>query len=161
MQNVFVGNLSVAASEDSIRTLFEAHGSVGRVNIVTDHRTGQPLGFGFVEMPNDFEREEAITTVNGTNLNGCTLYVNQACPKADRWAGRHSEGVVLSVCGSLMRVAIRDCDDAAEFRFRGGQWFAEDGFPVKIAFLSPFGHEGFDRWVDADSPLAGAAVSVN
>ena len=84
MKNIFVGNLSFAATEDTIRSLFETHGSVGRVNIVTDRETGQPRGFGFVEMTNDGEGEKAIAALNGTDVDGRTLNVNEARPKAER-----------------------------------------------------------------------------
>ena len=84
MKNIFVGNLSFAATEESIRSLFETHGSVGRVNIVTDRETGQPRGFGFVEMANDGEGEKAIAALNGTDVDGRTLNVNEARPKAER-----------------------------------------------------------------------------
>jgi RNA recognition motif-containing protein len=87
MKNIFVGNLSFAATEESIRSLFETHGNVGRVNIVTDRETGQPRGFGFVEMANDAEGEKAIATLNGTDLDGRTLNVNVARPKAERAGG--------------------------------------------------------------------------
>lgn len=84
MKNIFVGNLSFGASESSVRTLFETHGTVDRVNIVTDRDTGQARGFGFVEMANDGEGDKAIAAVNGTNLDGRTLTVNEARPKGDR-----------------------------------------------------------------------------
>ena len=87
MKNIFVGNLSFGATEESIRTLFETHGSVGRVNIVTDRDTGQPRGFGFVEMANDSEGDKAIAALNGTDLDGRTLNVNEARPKAERSGG--------------------------------------------------------------------------
>lgn len=87
MKNIFVGNLSFGASEDSVRTLFEVHGTVERVNIITDRETGQARGFGFVEMANDAEGEKAIAAVNGTNLDGRSLNVNEARPKAERSSG--------------------------------------------------------------------------
>jgi cold-inducible RNA-binding protein len=87
MKNIFVGNLSFGATEESIRSLFETHGSVGRVNIVTDRDTGQPRGFGFVEMTNDSEGDKAIAALNGTDLDGRTLNVNEARPKAERSGG--------------------------------------------------------------------------
>lgn len=87
MKNIFVGNLSFGATEDSIRSLFETHGTVGRVNIVTDRDTGQPRGFGFVEMANDSEGERAIAALNGTDLDGRTLNVNEARPKTERSHG--------------------------------------------------------------------------
>ena len=87
MKNIFVGNLSFGATEESIRSLFETHGTVGRVNIVTDRDTGQPRGFGFVEMSNDSEGEKAIAALNGTDLDGRTLNVNEARPKPERSHG--------------------------------------------------------------------------
>jgi RNA recognition motif-containing protein len=87
MKNIFVGNLSFGATEDGIRTLFEAHGAVGRVNIVTDRDTGQARGFGFVEMANDAEGDKAIAALNGTDFDGRTLNVNEARPKTERSGG--------------------------------------------------------------------------
>jgi cold-inducible RNA-binding protein len=87
LKNIFVGNLSFGASEDSVRALFAAHGTVGRVNIATDRDTGQPRGFGFVEMANDGEGEKAIAAVNGMDLDGRNLTVNEARPKAERSGG--------------------------------------------------------------------------
>jgi cold-inducible RNA-binding protein len=87
VKNIYVGNLSFDATEESVRALFETHGTVGRVNIVTDRDTGQPRGFGFVEMANDGEGEKAIAAVNGTELGGRALNVNEARPKAERSSG--------------------------------------------------------------------------
>jgi len=87
MKNIYVGNLSFGATEESIRSLFETHGTVGRVNICTDRDTGQPRGFGFVEMANDGEGEKAITALNGTDHDGRTLNVNEARPKTERSGG--------------------------------------------------------------------------
>jgi RNA recognition motif-containing protein len=67
--------------------LFETHGAVGRVNIVTDRDTGQPRGFGFVEMDNDAEGDKAIAAINGQDLDGRTLNVNEARPKTERSGG--------------------------------------------------------------------------
>ena len=92
MKNIYVGNLSFGASEESIRALFETHGTVGRVNIVTDRDTGQPRGFGFVEMANDGDAEKAIAVVNGTDLEGRTLNVSEARPKTDRPRGDRPGG---------------------------------------------------------------------
>ena len=93
MKNIYVGNLSFGASEDSVRALFAAHGTVDRVNICTDRDSGQPRGFGFVEMANDGEGDKAIAAVNGMNLDGRTLNVNEARPKGDRSnAGRGGFG---------------------------------------------------------------------
>jgi len=85
--NIVVGNLSFGASEEPVRALFETHGTVDRVNIATDRDKGQPRGFGFVETSNDGEGEEAIAAVNGSDLDGRSLTVNEARPKADRSSG--------------------------------------------------------------------------
>jgi len=87
MKNIFVGNLSFGATEDAVRALFESHGTVDRVNICTDRDSGQPRGFGFVEMANDSEAEKAISAVNGKELDGRALNVNEARPKAERSGG--------------------------------------------------------------------------
>ena|ERR1700737_4313539 len=87
MKNIFVGNLSFGTSEETVRSLFEAHGTVDRVNIVRDRDTGQPRGFGFVEMTNDNEGQSAISALNGRDLDGRTLNVNEARPKTERGFG--------------------------------------------------------------------------
>ena len=84
MKNIFVGNLSFGATEDSIRSLFESHGMVDRVSVVTDRDTGQPRGFAFVEMTNDGEGQQAIDALNGRELNGRALTINEARPKEAR-----------------------------------------------------------------------------
>jgi len=87
MKNIFVGNLSFGATEDVVRSMFEAHGTVDRVSIVTDRDTGQARGFGFVEMSNNAEGDSAIAALNGAELEGRALNVNEARPKADRGSG--------------------------------------------------------------------------
>ena len=87
MKNIYVGNLSFGATEDAVRALFETHGAVQRVNICTDRDSGQPRGFGFVEMTNDSEGEKAIAALNGTDFGGRTLNVNEARPKTERSGG--------------------------------------------------------------------------
>ncbi len=87
MKKLFVGNLSYAATEDSIRSLFETHGAVERVSIVTDRDSGQPRGFGFVEMTNDAEAEQAIAALNGREHGGRDLTVNEARPRVERGGG--------------------------------------------------------------------------
>ena len=67
--------------------MFESYGSVDRVNIVTDRETGQPRGFAFVEMSNDAEGNAAINGLNGRDVDGRTLNVNEARPKAERSSG--------------------------------------------------------------------------
>src|SRR5580693_9616544 len=84
MKNIFVGNLNFGATEGAIRSLFEAYGSVERVNLVTDRDTGQARGFGFVEMSVNAEADRAIAELNGRDLDGRALNVNEARPKTDR-----------------------------------------------------------------------------
>lgn len=87
MKNIFVGNLSFGTTEDAVRSLFEAYGAVDRVSLVTDRETGRARGFGFVEMSNDGEGEQAIAALNGRELDGRKLNVNEARPKGDRGGG--------------------------------------------------------------------------
>jgi RNA recognition motif-containing protein len=92
MKNIYVGNLSFQTTEQEIRSLFEAHGSVDRVNIVTDRDTGQPRGFAFVEMANNAEGDRAIEAVNGRDVGGRVLNVNEARPKSEGGGGRGYAG---------------------------------------------------------------------
>src|ERR1700728_1023558 len=87
MKNIFVGNLSFGATEDVVRSAFEAYGAVDRVSIITDRDTGQAKGFGFVEMSNSAEGDRAISGLIGTELDGRALNVNEAKPKTDRGSG--------------------------------------------------------------------------
>lgn len=87
MKNIFVGNLSFGTTENSIRSLFEAYGTVDRVSIVTDRDTGQAKGFGFVEMSNDAEGERAINALNGHEMDGRNLTINEARPKTGGGGG--------------------------------------------------------------------------
>lgn len=91
MKTIFVGNLSFGATEQDIRSLFEPYGSVDRINIVTDRDTGQPRGFAFVEMTNGSEGDRAIAAVNGKEVGGRALNVNEARPKSEG-AGRSFGG---------------------------------------------------------------------
>jgi cold-inducible RNA-binding protein len=84
MKNIFVGNLSFSVTEQTLRSLFETYGAVGRVNLVTDRDTGQRRGFAFVEMTNNAEAEKAIGALNGREVEGRALNVNEARPKEDR-----------------------------------------------------------------------------
>ncbi len=92
MKNIFVGNLSFNTSEDELRKLFEAYGTVDRVSILTDRETGRSRGFGFVEMANAEEGDKAIAGLNGTQIGGRTINVNEARPKAERASGSGREG---------------------------------------------------------------------
>ena len=87
MKNIFVGNLSFNTSEDELRQLFSAYGQVDRVSIMTDRDTGRSRGFGFVEMANAEDGEKAIAALNGSQLGGRTLNVNEARPKPERSGG--------------------------------------------------------------------------
>jgi len=87
VKNIFVGNLDFGATEGSIRSLFEQHGAIERVSLVTDRDTGRSRGFAFVEMTNDEEAERAISALNGYTLDGRALNVNIARPKAERGPG--------------------------------------------------------------------------
>jgi RNA recognition motif-containing protein len=87
LKNIFVGNLNFNTSEDELRQLFEAHGQVDRVSIMTDRETGRSRGFGFVEMANAEEAERAIAALNGAQMGGRTLNVNEARPKPERSGG--------------------------------------------------------------------------
>jgi len=87
VKNIFVGNLSFVATEASIRSMFEPFGAVDRVNIVTDRDSGQPRGFAFVEMRSDDEGNRAIGDLNGTELDGRNLNINEARPKPERGSG--------------------------------------------------------------------------
>jgi cold-inducible RNA-binding protein len=83
MKNIFVGNLDFGATDDAVRTMFEAYGTVDRASVVTDRDSGRSKGFAFVEMPNDAEGERAIAALNGKELNGRALTINEARPKAE------------------------------------------------------------------------------
>ena len=92
MKNIFVGNLDFGATEDQVRTIFEAYGTVDRVSIKTDRETGRSRGFAFVEMSNEAEAERAIAALNGTNLGGRALNVNEARPKTEGGGGARPFG---------------------------------------------------------------------
>jgi RNA recognition motif-containing protein len=84
MKNLYVGNLPHSTTEAELRTLFETHGAVEKVSVVTDRETGRARGFGFVEMTDASEAEKAIAALNGTQLGGRALTINEAKPKTDR-----------------------------------------------------------------------------
>jgi RNA recognition motif-containing protein len=79
--NIYVGNLSYTASESELRDAFSAFGDVTSVKILMDRETGRSRGFGFVEMPNQSEGEAAISNLNGKDLGGRALRVNEARPR--------------------------------------------------------------------------------
>jgi RNA recognition motif-containing protein len=82
--NIYVGNLPYSITEDELRGVFADHGEVATVNIITDKFSGQSKGFGFVEMPNQAEAEEAIGTLNESDVKGRNIKVNQARPREER-----------------------------------------------------------------------------
>jgi RNA recognition motif-containing protein len=92
LKNIFVGNLDFGVREEAIRALFETYGAVERVSIMTDRETGRSRGFAFVEMTNEGEAERAISALNGSNLSGRALNVNEARPKAERSGPRPGGG---------------------------------------------------------------------
>lgn len=81
MTNIFVGNLSYQTTQDDLQSAFAAYGGVERVSVVTDRDTGQPRGFAFVEMTDANAAQTAIAQLNGAELHGRTLNVNEARPK--------------------------------------------------------------------------------
>src|SRR5215467_7813054 len=82
--NIFVGNLAYSATEHGLRQLFEPYGTVDKINIITDRDTGRSKGFGFVEMPDSAAAKAAIQGLNGTELEGRALTVNEAKPREPR-----------------------------------------------------------------------------
>ena len=87
MKNIFVGNLSFNTNEDELRQIFEPYGQVDRVSIMTDRDTGRSRGFGFVEMASNEDGEKAIAGLNGSQVGGRTINVNEARPKTERSGG--------------------------------------------------------------------------
>jgi cold-inducible RNA-binding protein len=81
VKNIYVGNLDFGATEDSVRSLFQPYGAIERVSLATDRDTGRSRGFAFVEMTDPGEADRAIEALNGTNLGGRALNVNEARPK--------------------------------------------------------------------------------
>jgi RNA recognition motif-containing protein len=82
--NIYVGNLSYGMSEDELRDAFGAFGEVSSVKILMDRESGRSRGFGFVEMPNQGEAEQAIAQLNGKDVGGRALRINEARPREQR-----------------------------------------------------------------------------
>ena len=82
--NIYVGNLSNGVTENDLRESFQAFGEVAKTAIIKDKFSGESRGFGFVEMPNKEEAERAISSLNGKDLKGRALTVNEAKPRTDR-----------------------------------------------------------------------------
>ena len=85
--NIYVGNMSYDVTDSQLREAFEEFGSVDTVNIITDRDSGRPKGFAFVEMKDDGEARAAIEKLNGMELDGRNLKVNEAKPRTTRPAG--------------------------------------------------------------------------
>ena len=85
---LFIGSLPFETSEGDLQKLFSTHGSVERPKIITDRETGRSRGFGFVEMPNEAEAKAAIAALNGSNVGGRQIVVNEARPMEKRGGGR-------------------------------------------------------------------------
>lgn len=90
--NIYVGNLPHEATDSDVQKAFEAFGKVTSVNIIKDKFSGQSRGFGFVEMPNKDEAQAAIAGLNGTEMMGRALNVNEARPKTERRGGKGRGG---------------------------------------------------------------------
>jgi RNA recognition motif-containing protein len=85
--NIYVGNLSFETDDAALRTAFEPHGQVTSAQVIMDRDTGRSRGFGFVEMASPEEAKAAIAALNGTDLNGRSLNVNEARPRGERRSG--------------------------------------------------------------------------
>ena len=82
--NIYAGNLSYQTTEQNLREAFEAFGKVSSASVISDRETGQSKGFGFVEMPNNSEADAAIKALNGRDMNGRAIKVNQAEARKER-----------------------------------------------------------------------------
>jgi RNA recognition motif-containing protein len=89
---IYVGNLPYSIGEDELRDMFAPFGQVASANVITDRDSGQSKGFGFVEMASSTEAQAAIAGLNGKEMNGRALTVNEARPRADRDSGGRSGG---------------------------------------------------------------------
>jgi cold-inducible RNA-binding protein len=87
MTNIFVGNLSYQTTEQELQTAFSNYGAVERANVVRDRETGQPRGFAFIEMTNRNEAMKAIQGLDGQDMNGRAIKVNEARAKEERGSG--------------------------------------------------------------------------
>lgn len=88
--NIYVSNLNFSTSSESLQELFAGYGEVDSAKIITDRETGRSRGFGFVEMPNDTEGQNAISELNETEFEGKTITVNIARPRAERGSGDYN-----------------------------------------------------------------------
>ncbi len=86
-KKLYVGGLPYSVTEDKLQEIFSAHGTVESARVITDRFTGRSRGFGFVEMSNEEEAQTAIDSLNGSDLDGRSLTVNEARPQEDRGGG--------------------------------------------------------------------------
>ncbi len=103
--NIYVGNLPFNTGEEDLRQIFAAYGQVNSAAIIKDKMTGRSRGFGFVEMTNDAEAKEAIAGLNGTEMEGRTLTVNEARPRTEGGGGGRRPGGGGSRGGGAVMVA--------------------------------------------------------
>ena len=99
-KKLYVGNLPFGVSTTDLERVFQAHGTVESAQVIMDRDTGRSKGFGFVEMGNDKEAQEAIQALNGQDFNGRPLTVNEARPREDRGGGRREFGDSRAKSGS-------------------------------------------------------------
>jgi RNA recognition motif-containing protein len=92
MKSLFVGNLNFQTTDADLKALFEPFGQVGRIHMVTDRETGRARGFAFVEMPNDAEAAKATAALDGKEMGGRVLKINEARPKGERPPRANSGG---------------------------------------------------------------------
>jgi len=81
MKNIYCGNLAYAVTSEDLRAAFEAFGEVSSANVISDRQSGRSKGFGFVEMTGDAEAQAAIDALNGTDLKGRDMRINEARPR--------------------------------------------------------------------------------
>jgi RNA recognition motif-containing protein len=91
-RKLYVGNLAYGISDSDLSRIFEPHGTVQSAQVIMDRDTGRSKGFGFIEMGTDAEAQAAITALNGTEVEGRTLTVNEARPKTEGGGGRGGRG---------------------------------------------------------------------
>jgi RNA recognition motif-containing protein len=91
-RKLYVGNLAYGVTDSDLQQLFEAHGTVQSAQVIMDRDTGRSKGFGFVEMGSDQEAQAAIAALNGKEVDGRTLTVNEARPKTEGGGGRGGGG---------------------------------------------------------------------
>lgn len=81
---IYIGNMPYSVTSEDLSAMFEAHGRVQDAQVITDRETGRSKGFGFIDMPDNSEADEAIKALNGTQLSGRQITVNQARPRRER-----------------------------------------------------------------------------